>query len=85
MQWLQRILDYRFGPVERSGDQGQRGRPVLSVRQVLMLPAALVFCVSLLVPRPFGAFIGAIACAAIDMIWGIRPRWDFKDQMELRK
>lgn len=82
---MKRLLDCRFGPLEQNGDQGRRGQPMFSVRQVLMLPAVLVYCVSLLVPRTTGAFIGATACAMIDMTWGRRPRWDFKDQMELRK
>lgn len=80
-----RLLDYRFGPPERSGDQGRLGQPIFSVRQVLMLPGAVVYCASLLIPKPIGAFIGAIGCAMIDLAWGMRPRWDFKDQMELRK
>jgi hypothetical protein len=82
---MKRLLDYRFGPLEKSGDHGQRGVPAFCARQVLMLPAMSVYVVSLLLPKPLGAFIGAIACAAIDMAWGQRPRWDFKDQMELRK
>jgi len=82
---MKRLLDYRFGPRERSGDHGNRGQPTFSVRQVLMLPAAFVYCGSLLVPSPAGPFIGAIACAMIDMAWGSRPRWDLKDQMELRR
>lgn len=98
---MNRLLDYRFGPRERSGDQGKRGTPMFSVRQVLMLPAIPVFGIAMLVaaPRclgageraqkwhtPFivaGAFFGAIACAMIDVVWGVRPRWDFKDQCSL--
>lgn len=45
-------LDYRFGPKERSGDQGRAGQPMFSVRQVFLLPLLILFCMSIVVALP---------------------------------